>query len=115
MKRLKVCIKHDETKVPPVVYDMHDVPIYPGDLLRSFHFTGVHNKRWYLYHTAVNRNGSLYMVPVAHLEPTQISGGGDCWLHQKMADTVEVIQGYGPGKCLDYTERPTRETPKTNL
>lgn len=97
---------------PGDCYDKNRVPIYPGDLLKSYHFTDRRRKKWYLYHTAV-WNGSqlsMEMVPTCHLEPTKINGGGRCWLSQELGDNTEIIQGYGPGDTIDYTER--KKVPK---
>lgn len=94
-------------KQPGELHDINMVPIYPGDLIRSFHFTGVRRKKHYLYHTAVYKDGAMWMVPTSHLEPTKASGGGDCLMAQDFLIDfeAEVIAGYGPEKCLDYTDR----------
>lgn len=52
-------------KQPGECHDSNGVPIYPGDLLRTFHFTGPRRRKWYLYHVAVYerlvRNGITYL------------------------------------------------------
>jgi hypothetical protein len=91
----------------PRYYDQKGVPIYPGDLLKSFHFRDRRRRRYYLYHVAVLRDGYLMAVPVSELEPTKANRGGTC--HVKYIarhEQVEVIYGAGPGDCLDYTDRP---------
>lgn len=93
-------------KQPGECHDSRGVPIYPGDLLKSYHFTGARRKRYYLYHVAVYENGGLFMVPVSDLEPTKANQGGKCLLSDELAANAEVIHGYGPGDCLDYTDRP---------
>ncbi len=98
------------------VYDKHGRQIYPGDLIKSFHFQGRRwRKKYYLYHTAVEEKGRLWLVPTAHLEPTKVSGGGKCQLCQEIIDANdgEIILGYGPGDILDYKDRPRvkREKP----
>lgn len=90
---------------PGEIHDKRGVPIYPGDLLRTYHFTGACGRKFYLYHTAVLDGGNMKMVPTSHLEPTKASSGGMCWLRQEQANHVEVINGHGPGDCLDWTER----------
>jgi len=82
--------------------------ICPGDLLRSPHFIGARRKQYYLYHTAVMRDGRMRMVPTCHLEPTKAGGGGDCLLSASIAKTTTIIQGYGPGDILSFEDRPKR-------
>lgn len=100
-------------KQPGEVCDSRGVPIYPGDLIRSYHFTGARNKRYYLYHTAVYQDGGMWLVPTSHLEPAKVASGGKCLLGQDLMAEAEVISGYGPGECVDYTDRPRRKAPTT--
>jgi hypothetical protein len=90
---------------PGEVHDKNGVPVYPGDLLKTYHFTGPRRKKFYLYHTAVLTNGSMQGVPTSHLEPTRTKGGGTFWLKTENLANSEVISGHGPGECLDWTER----------
>ena len=92
-------------KQPGQVLDLNDVPIYPGDLLRSLHFVAG-RKRYYLYHTAVFCDGAMWMVPTSHLERTKISGGGRCLLSDDLARFVAIIHGAGPKPYLSYEDRP---------
>ena len=98
-------------KQPGECHDSKGVPIYPGDLLKSYHFTDRRRRKWYLYHVAVMRDGALRMVPTSHLEPTLVSGGGGCLLSDELANALEVIHGHGPDDCLDYTDRPKHKPP----
>jgi len=91
---------------PGEVHDKNGVPVYPGDLIRSFHFRGPRRKVYYLYHTAVMRDGHMEMVPTSHLEPSKVNGGGRCWMFQDLMADAEVISGSGPGHCLDHSDRP---------
>ena len=93
---------------PGEVHDKNGVPIYPGDLIKSFHFTDRNRKRWYLYHVAVwnAETENMEMVPTSHLEPSKVDGGGRCWLQQDYMGDAEVISGHGPGDYIDYTDRP---------
>lgn len=101
-------------KQPGELHDMRGVPIYPGDLLRSFHFKERSGRTHYLYHTAVyafdkdGKHGHMRIVPTSHLEPSKVSGGGDCLLSEDLAATCRVISGCGPGDCLDYADRPRK-------
>lgn len=96
---------------PGECHDKRGVPIYPGDLLKSYHFTGWKRGKWgqryYLYHVAVWREDeqTMEMVPTSYLEPSKRNQGGRCWLTQEHAKTVEVISGCGPGNVLDHTDR----------
>jgi hypothetical protein len=91
---------------PGEVFDKHGIPIYPGDLLRTFHFRGKRRKIYYLYHVAVwdAKYECMSMVPVSYLEPTRANRGGQCWLSQGIE--TEIIDGTGPGDFLCHTERP---------
>lgn len=93
-----------------MVIDKNRRQICPGDLLRSFHFTGARRKKYYLYHVAVlNRDyqrETLEAVPVCSLEPTKRNQGGKCWLTQDVATNMEIIYGSGPGKLLGFDDRP---------
>ena len=88
-------------------YDMNGRPIHPGDLLRTYHFTGARRKKHYLYHVVVQEPTGLFLVPTSHLEPSMRNGGGRCPLNA-YADTwqSEIISGYGPVPYLSYEDRP---------
>lgn len=91
-------------------YDKNNRPIFPGDLLRTFHYTGARRKKYFLYHTVVKGQGDfLYMVPVCHLEPTFAGGGGRCLLKYGHPEEAEIIYGSGPDPYLCYDERPRRK------
>lgn len=87
-------------------HDKKGVPIYPGDLLKSPHFTERNGRKHYLYHTVVFAQGHLEMVPTSALEPTKANQGGRCRLSQEHASQVEVISGCGPDPYLDHYDRP---------
>lgn len=99
------------TKIQPVMKqpgDLHDkkgVPIYPGDLLKTFHFIGSRGKKYYLYHVACYQDNMMVAVPTCHLEQTKVSGGGKYRMSQDLLLHTEVISGCGPGAILGYEER----------
>lgn len=97
-------------KQPGECYDIKGVPIYPGDLIRSYHFKDYKGQVYYLYHVAVYQDKAMRMVPVSELEPTKANLGGDCLLSQDVLDDyqAEVIHGHGPEPYLDYDERPKK-------
>lgn len=88
--------------------DKNGTQIYPGDLLRSFHFTGARRKRYWLYHVAVNDRGRLRAVPTSYLEPTKINDGGSFLIDDRAAMNCEIISGHGPGDILSFEDRPKR-------
>ena len=92
-------------------YDKKGVPIYPGDLLRTYHFTGARRKVHYLYHVVVDSGlKALQMVPTSHLEPTKRCHGGCAYLkHMNTNTQSEVISGHGPGDILSFEERPKKK------
>jgi len=98
---------------PGEVYDKNGVPIYPGDLLRTFHFTGPRRRKWYLYHTAIfnQQHQCMEGVPTSEIEPSLVGRGGRFWLHQEIMDgeQCEVIEGPSIGEHILYTERPRRK------
>lgn len=104
------------TWAPGKVFDKHGYPIYPGDLLRSFHFIGPRKRTKYLYHTAVynQRWGCMELVPTQHLEPSTILSdpGGRCVLTENVAKHAEIISGMGPDNILDFRDR--KKCKKTN-
>ena len=100
---------------PGEMHDKRGVPIYPGDLLKTYHFTGARKKRYYLYHIAMYVDGAM------RCQNTEFFGTGlkkhssdillQCLWQQDGPDDrtlkqTEVISGYGPGKCLSFEERP---------
>lgn len=96
-------------KQPGEVFDKRGVPVYPGDLIRSYHFRDRRGRTYYLYHVAVFKDGAMWLVPTSHLEPTKSKGGGSCLLSQNLMVEARVISGYGPGNFIDYTDRPRRK------
>jgi hypothetical protein len=90
-------------------YDKHGRQIHKGDLLKTFHFTGARRKKYFLYHTVVDREGVLYIVPTAELEPTCANQGGTCMVEAiiRSGADIEIISGYGPGDILNFEDRPT--------
>src|SRR5690606_27557602 len=95
-------------KQPGELQDMHDVPIYPGDLIRTLHFReGRRRVRRWLYHVAIydDRSKAMRMLPTSELEPTLANQGGDPLMSQDLLAESEVIAGHGPGKLLSFRDR----------
>lgn len=104
---------------PGKVFDIKGVPIYPGDLIRTYHFRDK-RRTYYLYHVAVwnAEQAAMEMVPARNLALTpkeQNLQGGRCWALQSILDDGQsvVIAGTGPGECLDYLDRPRRKAAVT--
>lgn len=93
---------------PGEIFDTRGVPIYPGDLIRSYHYTDRRRKVHYLYHVAVYRWEQLWIDPVNWLEPSVEHDGGSVQLSQSLMDNCDgrVIHGNGPGDYLSYEDRP---------
>lgn len=89
--------------------DKNGKTIYKGDLLKTYHFTGVHRKKHYIYHVAVDRGGVLFAIPVRELEPSLAGHGGVCQI-QCLGRNVEIISGYGPPPALSFEDRPKVES-----
>ena len=94
-------------KQPGECCDSKGIPIYPGDLLKSLHFTGARRKRYWLYHLVVYREGALRMAHPHTLASDKPDYG--CLLSPELAAASTIISGYGPGDCLDYEDRPRRQ------
>lgn len=85
-------------------FDKNGIPIYPGDLLKSYHFTGARRKKYYLYHI-------VKIFDCCNMKMESVHGkGGSCLLTQDLGDNAEVISGYGPKGYLDYTDRPKKKS-----
>lgn len=98
-------------KQPGECHDQRGFPIYPGDLLRSPHFKDRRGRNHYLYHVAVCEDGAMWMVPTSHLEKTAVAGGGRCLLSDDHAAACRIINGHGPGDCLDFEDRERKARP----
>lgn len=101
---------------PGEIADCTGIPIYPGDLLRTFHYTAALRRRTcYLYHVVVLRNpGScdqgLWAVPAGNLEPSRAErlGESGTFLLCSRQTSSEIISGYtldSRGVPLDWYER----------
>lgn len=98
-------------------HDRKGIPIYAGDLLRTFHFRDrtCRGKIRYLYHYVLDVGGHLEMVPPDHLDPSRVKDGGRCWLASIDTETQsEIVHGYGPDPGMCFDERPRRRPAKNN-
>lgn len=104
---------------PGECHDSNGYPIYPGDLVRQFHFRGPRGRHYFLYHVVClercekTDHEYLRIVPVSYLDQSQKRSGGDPMLTDDMAATLTILHGHGPGDCLDFLDRPRkRDMPK---
>lgn len=103
---------------PGDVCDVKGVPVYPGDLIRTYHFRGCRGRHHYLYHVVTqDADGVLHLTPASWLAMTerqQRLEGGRCYLAAVtdasgvMKDGGEVLSGHGPGDCLCHHDRIRR-------
>ena len=102
-------------KQPGECHDKRGIPIYPGDLLKVYHYRQAKRRqKRYLYFVAIfdAEVGAMRMIPVDHLEPTirddKAHQVGMCLLNDKHARGIDVISGTGPEALMDYDERPRK-------
>lgn len=99
----------DVAKEGGEAFDRNGRPIYPGDLLKSYHFVDREGRIHHLYHVAVIRDGHLEAVPTCHLQPGMEKEGGRAWIFKSESGRFTIISGFGPGDCLSYEDRPRRK------
>lgn len=94
-------------KQPGECCDKNGIPIYPGDLLRTFHFTGPRRRKYYLYHVAIYdaEAAAMRMLPTKWLEPTAPRDGGNPLLSDGLAASTEIVEGPSVGDAVLFTER----------
>lgn len=95
------------------LYDKLGYRIYPGDVLRVFHFiAAVRRERRYMYKLVVQRGETLYGVSIPEI-PVR---GIDCahsyrlkWNAQAdwLVDS-QIVEGQGPGDLSCYRDRPRK-------
>jgi hypothetical protein len=87
-----------------IALDKHGIPVYPGDVLKTFHYKSrLHGRYMYLYHVAVEKNGHLEGRPAREINGK--SDGGRFWLTTASLQATEIVQGYGPGPMDNFTDR----------
>jgi hypothetical protein len=97
---------------PGEVHDKNGIPIYPGDVLRTFHYTHRWGRRkMYLFHVACLDGEHLIGVPASDL--ARKPDGGTFNLLPGNCSDIEIVQGYGPAPLMEFNERP-RSKGKTN-
>lgn len=91
-------------------HDMKGVPVYAGDVLRTWHYRSRrYGRKMYLYHVAIEKDGWLQGVPASALADEKKGDGGRFWLRDDSLTATEIVQGYGPGDTEDFTDRPRKK------
>ena len=99
------------TPEPRTAYDCNGVPIYPGDVLKIYHFTDRRRRKHYMYKLVVELDNTLWLMDV-HEIATKWAGAMKTLLEvfADASESMEIVEGYGPRpECLDFTDRPRRE------
>ncbi len=78
------------------LHDIKGYPIHPGDLVRTYHFTGRRNKVHYLYHVAKKDKHGLRMLPTEWLGLNNEQDGGAYYPTQKDMDGLSglILSGH---------------------
>jgi hypothetical protein len=98
------------------LYDIKGYQIHPGDLVRTYHFTGRRNKIHYLYHVAALDGDKIRLLPTEWLATSKREGGSYC-PDQAYLDGISalIISGHGPGDCIIWYDRPKRKPNRTSI
>lgn len=99
---------------PIPLYDIKGYPIQPGDLVRTYHFTGRRGKIHYLYHVASlpeNNSNGLKLIPAAWADPNYEKDGGDCFVDQFFLNSYSatILAGIGPASGQGFCDRVKRK------
>ena len=77
-------------------FDKKGTPIQEGDLIKSLHFVGARNKKYFMYHYIQRKNDTLWAMHIDFLGRGE--EGGCCPLTAAINCTpnkdIEVIHGY---------------------
>ena len=73
------------------LHDIKGYPIHPGDLVRTYHFTGRRNKIYYLYHVAKKDKHGLRLLPTEWLGLNNEHDGGAYYPKQKDMDSLSAV------------------------
>lgn len=93
------------------ICDVKGYPIFPGDVLRSFHFKGCGRKNHYLYHVAtIDDDNRLWAIPAQYLSPDVKRTGGDCLLTESLVQNheIEIVQGQPTRHYICKHDRPRK-------
>lgn len=80
------------------LYDKNRRPIYPGDVLKVYHFTGARRKKHYMYKLAIEEMGYFYGIDICHLATKNLDTAHRYGLRPRegiVLHDTEIIAGYG--------------------
>lgn len=95
-------------------YDKKGYRIYPGDVLKVYHFTSaLRRERRYMYKLVIEKAAMLWGVAITELNKKELREAHRYrlkWSSQNdfLMDT-EIVDGYGPGDLLCFKDRPKQK------
>ena len=88
------------------LYDKTGREVFPGDILKVYHFTGSRRKRYYMYKLVLKRhedNEDFFVI--SHLNLREETFNYKC--EDKVDTDIEIVQGYaGVPPGWSYEDRP---------
>lgn len=96
------------------LYDKNSYPIYPGDVLKVFHFIAARRReRMYMYKLVVEMNGKLMGVSIHDIPRLGYNEAHNYPLKWNTKDgrleDSEIVEGYGPDGLHCWRDRPKRK------
>ncbi len=89
-----------------MLYDKNRRPIFQGDILKVFHFTGARNKKYYMYKQASDVS-FFGKEKTPYLKILHLADSADVFYHEKddgrVLDYYEIVQG-----DPDFEDRDTK-------
>ena len=98
------------------IHDRKGYPIYAGDLLKTYHFTGSRKRKYYMYHLVVAYDGGDRMISACELlvykdKPLPGCLVSCCAVNGVLYDS-EIVEGFGPDReYVDFEDRPRMKVP----
>lgn len=98
------------------IHDKRGYPIYAGDLLKTYHFTGARKRKYYMYHLVVSYDGGDRMIAACELLSYREKKLPGCLVSATAVNGVlydtEIVSGFGPlREYIDFEDRPRMKVP----
>lgn len=98
------------------IHDKRGYPIYAGDLLKTYNFTGARKRKYYMYHLVVAYDGGDRMINASALLTYREQKLPGCLVSTVAVDGVlhdsEIVEGFGPlREYVDFEDRPRMRVP----
>ena len=92
------------------IRELHDIKgwvIRPGDLVRTYHFTGSRGKIHYLYHVATKAEYGIKLLPAEWADPNRKHDGGAHYPTQSELNGLSaiILNNYGHDTCGELRKR----------